>query len=183
MTDPERSTASASTDAGRGPLSGASRASGDGPVRLAEDGPRPELSVVIPLYNEVETVPRLATELTAALDDLRRSWEVVVVDDGSTDGSFDALEAVSESDPRFTVIRFRRNFGQTPAFAAGFDAARGEIVVTMDADLQNDPADIAKVLAEMDAGDYDIVSGWRQDRKEPLLLRRVPSMFGNRVMN
>ena len=87
-----------------------------------------------------------------------------------------------DSDPRFTIIRFRRNFGQTPAFAAGFDAARGDVVVTMDADLQNDPEDIGLLLEEMEDGDYDIVSGWRQDRKEPLLLRRVPSMFGNRVM-
>jgi len=107
---------------------------------------------------------------------------VIVVDDGSTDGSWDALTEVHARDPRFTAIRFRRNFGQTPAFAAGFDAARGRVVVTMDADLQNDPDDIGLVLETMEQGDYDVVSGWRQDRKEPMLLRRIPSLVGNRVM-
>ncbi len=141
-----------------------------------------DISVVIPLFNEVETVPDLARRLGEALERLGRSWEVVIVDDGSSDGSFDALAAVHRADPRFRIIQLRRNFGQTPAFAAGFDAARGRVVVTMDADLQNDPDDIGKLLTEMEAGGYDIVSGWRQDRKEPLLLRRIPSMLGNRVM-
>jgi len=138
--------------------------------------------VVIPLFNEVATVPELARRLTAALDRLGRSWEVIVIDDGSTDGSFEALRDVHDTDPRFTVIRFRRNFGQTPAFAAGFDAARGRVVVTMDADLQNDPDDIGRLLEAMEVEDLDIVSGWRQERKEPLLLRRIPSRLGNRVM-
>lgn len=142
----------------------------------------PELSVVIPLYNEEETIPELARRLTEALTRLGKSWEVVVVDDGSSDGSFAALRRVHEADPRFRVIRFRRNFGQTPAFAAGFDAARGAVIVTMDADLQNDPDDVGALLTEMDRGDFDIVSGWRQDRKEPLLLRRIPSKLGNLVM-
>jgi glycosyltransferase involved in cell wall biosynthesis len=153
-----------------------------GPVRLGALAQPPVLSIVIPLYNEVETVPQLVARLGAALDRLGRSWEVIVVDDGSSDGSFAALRAVQQADPRFTVIQLRRNFGQTPAFAAGFDAARGEIIVTMDADLQNDPDDIGKLLVAMDTGDYDVVSGWRQDRKEPLLLRRIPSLLGNRVM-
>ena len=153
-----------------------------GPVRLAPLDRPPQVSVVIPLYNEVQTVPQLAERLRAALDQLGRTWEVVIVDDGSTDGSFDALRTVQAADPRFAVIRLRRNFGQTPAFAAGFDAARGQVVVTMDADLQNDPDDIGKLLAAMDEGDYDVVSGWRQNRKEPLLLRRIPSLVGNRVM-
>lgn len=151
------------------------------PVRLAVSGVPPEISVVIPLFNEVETIPELGTRLTDALERLGRSWEVIVVDDGSSDGSFDALRALHQADPRFTVIRFRRNFGQTPAFAAGFDAARGAIVVTMDADLQNDPDDIGLLLDEMERGDFDIVSGWRQDRKEPIF-RRIPSKAGNRVM-
>jgi glycosyltransferase involved in cell wall biosynthesis len=90
---------------------------------------------------------------------------------------------VHQADPRFSVIRLRRNFGQTPAFAAGFDAARGSVIITMDADLQNDPEDIGAVLAALEDGDLDIVSGWRQDRKEPLLLRKIPSLLGNRVMN
>lgn len=152
------------------------------PVRLVDAAVPPEISVVIPLYNEVATVPELARRLAQSLDRLGRSWEVIVIDDGSTDGSFEALRAAHAADPRFTIIRFRRNFGQTPAFAAGFDAARGAVVVTMDADLQNDPDDIARVLEAMDEGGYDIVSGWRQDRKEPLLLRRIPSLVGNRVM-
>lgn len=149
-------------------------------IRPPEAGP--DLSVVIPLYNEAETIPELARRLTEALTKLGRSWEVVVVDDGSSDGSFAALRKVHEADARFRVIRFRRNFGQTPAFAAGFDAARGAVIVTMDADLQNDPDDVGALLTEMDRGDFDIVSGWRQDRKEPLLLRRIPSKLGNLVM-
>ena len=153
-----------------------------GPVRLMAVERPPELSVVIPLYNEVDTVPLLARRLRDALDTLDREWEVIIVDDGSTDGSFGALREVHRSDPRFSVIQLRRNFGQTPAFSAGFDAARGDIVVTMDADLQNDPEDIGRLIDTMEAGDYDVVSGWRQNRKEPLLLRRVPSLFGNAVM-
>lgn len=149
-------------------------------LRPREAGP--DLSVVIPLYNEAETIPELARRLTEALTKLGRSWEVVVVDDGSSDGSFAALRKVHDADARFRVIRFRRNFGQTPAFAAGFDAARGAVIVTMDADLQNDPDDVGALLTEMDRGDFDIVSGWRQDRKEPLLLRRIPSKLGNLVM-
>jgi glycosyltransferase involved in cell wall biosynthesis len=152
------------------------------PVRLARQVDRPEISVVIPLFNEVETIPHLVERLATALDRLGRPWEVVIVDDGSTDGSWPALAAAHAADPRFTAIRFRRNFGQTPAFAAGFDAARGQVVVTMDADLQNDPEDIGLVLDAMAEGDYDIVSGWRQDRKEPMLLRRIPSKLGNLVM-
>lgn len=154
----------------------------DGPVRLAPRSEQPEVSVVIPLYNEVESVAPLAEQLSAVLDSLGRRWEVIIVDDGSTDGSFEALAAVHQADPRFTIIRLRRNFGQTPAFAAGFDAARGDIVVTMDADLQNDPRDIPLLLAAMEENGYDIVSGWRRERKEPLLWRRLPSVLGNRAM-
>ncbi len=162
---------------------GTAQRRGANPVHLSpNEGERPEISVVIPLFNEVETVPELGRRLRESLEQLGRRWEVVIVDDGSTDGSFEALRALHEAEPRFVVIQFRRNFGQTPAFAAGFDAARGDIVVTMDADLQNDPDDIGALLAEMERGNFDIVSGWRKDRKEPLLLRRIPSMFGNRVM-
>jgi glycosyltransferase involved in cell wall biosynthesis len=153
-----------------------------GPVRLLAVEEPPEISLVIPLYNEVDTVPLLVERLTRAMDDLGRTWEAIIVDDGSTDGSFQALERVHAEDPRFVVIQLRRNFGQTPAFAAGFDAVRGSVVVTLDADLQNDPDDIERLLETMEKGDYDVVSGWRQNRKEPLLLRRVPSLFGNWVM-
>ena len=142
----------------------------------------PELSVVIPLYNEAENVEPLYAELSSALDATGRSYEVVVVDDGSRDDSFARLREVNCRDPRWRIIRFRRNFGQSPAFAAGFDAARGRAVVTSDADLQNDPRDIARLLAKLDEG-YDIVSGWRVNRKEPLFSRRLPSMMANRMIS
>ncbi|MBE2271324.1 MAG: glycosyltransferase family 2 protein [Anaerolinea sp.] len=144
--------------------------------------PAPRLSVVIPLYNEVENIPHLYTELSAAMDDLGDSYEVVIVDDGSTDGSFIELRKVYERDPHWRVIRFRRNFGQTAGLMAGFEAARGEYIITMDADLQNDPRDIGKLLEKAEEG-YDIVSGWRMERKEPFFSRRLPSMLANRLIS
>jgi glycosyltransferase involved in cell wall biosynthesis len=134
------------------------------------------------LYNEAENVEPLYAELSAALTDTGRSYEVVIVDDGSRDDSFARLRAVHESDPRWRIIRFRRNFGQTAGFSAGFDAARGAIIITSDADLQNDPRDIPKLLEKMDEG-FDIVSGWRKDRKEPFLSRRLPSLLANRMIS
>ncbi|PKO21546.1 MAG: glycosyltransferase [Chloroflexi bacterium HGW-Chloroflexi-1] len=142
----------------------------------------PELSIVIPLYNEAENIEPLYEELRAALAEVNRPYEVIIVDDGSRDDSFARLKAVHERDPRWRVIRFRRNFGQTAGFAAGFDAARGQIVITSDADLQNDPRDIPKLLGKMAEG-YDIVSGWRVNRKEPFLSRRLPSMIANRMIS
>lgn len=142
----------------------------------------PELSIVIPLYNEAENVEPLYVELSAALRETGHTYEVIVVDDGSRDDSFVRLKAVHERDPHWRVIRFRRNFGQTAGFSAGFDAARGEIVVTIDADLQNDPRDIPRLLSKMSEG-YDIVSGWRMNRKEPFLSRRLPSMTANRMIS
>jgi glycosyltransferase involved in cell wall biosynthesis len=142
----------------------------------------PELSVIIPLYNEAENVEPLYAELSAALAETGRSYEVIVVDDGSRDGSFERLKTLHERDPRWRIIRFRRNFGQTAAFSAGFAAALGEIIITSDADLQNDPRDIPKLLTKM-AEDFDIVSGWRVDRKEPFLSRRLPSMMANRMIS
>ena len=142
----------------------------------------PRLSIVIPLYNEAESVPALYEELTAALDALEIGSEVIVIDDGSSDGSFAALEAVHRRDPRWTILRFRRNHGQTTALSAGFQKARGDVVITLDADLQNDPQDIPRLLATLDEG-YDIVSGWRRDRKEPLLTRRLPSMLANGLIS
>ena len=141
---------------------------------------RPELalSVVIPIYNEAGNIERLRQELSAALGEIGREYEVIAINDGSDDKSYDLLNAVAASDERWHVIHFRRNFGQTAAMAAGFDAARGEIVVTIDADLQNDPRDIGRILDKFDEG-YDIVSGWRQNRKESLFLRRIPSMSAN----
>ncbi|MDE2750520.1 MAG: glycosyltransferase family 2 protein [Chloroflexota bacterium] len=145
---------------------------------------RPELalSVVIPIFNEEGNIERLYRELTDTLRDIGRDYEVIAINDGSQDRSWDMLNAVQARDARWHIIHFRRNFGQTAAIAAGFDAARGGIVVTIDADLQNDPRDIALVLDKFAEG-YDIVSGWRQDRKEPLFLRRIPSMMANWIIS
>jgi glycosyltransferase involved in cell wall biosynthesis len=138
----------------------------------------PGLSVVIPVYNEAESIGPLYAGLKDVLEDLGESYEIVMVDDGSTDGSFEVLKELHRSDPALKVIRLRRNFGQASAFAAGFDHCSGQVIVSMDADLQFDPADIPKLLEKMDEG-YDIVSGWRADRKEPFLTRRLPSMVAN----
>ena len=139
-----------------------------------------DLSVVIPLYNEQGNVRPLVSRLIETLSRLSLSWEVIIVDDGSTDGSFEILRELAAGEPRLRVLRFRRNFGQTAAFAAGFDAAQGQIVVTMDADLQNDPADIPALLDKMAEG-YDIVSGWRVNRQDAFLTRRLPSQIANRL--
>ena len=139
-----------------------------------------DLSVVIPLYNEEENVRPLLVQVFAALSQLDLSWEVIVVDDGSTDGSYALLGELASAEPRLKVVQLRRNFGQTAAFAAGFDLAQGSIVVTMDADLQNDPADIPALLEKMTEG-YDIVSGWRLKRRDPFLTRRLPSQMANRL--
>jgi glycosyltransferase involved in cell wall biosynthesis len=135
------------------------------------------LSVVIPVYNEEETVPHLYAEVRAALERLGMPYEVLVVDDGSTDGSLGRLTACTRDDPRWRVIALRRNFGQTAALAAGFDYARGDVIVTLDGDLQNDPADIGKLLAL--AKDHDVVSGWRHPRQDAFLTRRLPSQMAN----
>ena len=144
--------------------------------------PELELSIVVPIYNEEGNIDKLHSELTAALAATGRDYEVIAINDGSQDGSYDLLNAVQASDPRWHIIHFRRNFGQTAAIAAGFDAARGEVVVTIDADLQNDPHDIQALLDKFAEG-YDIVSGWRQDRKESLFLRRIPSALANRLIS
>lgn len=140
--------------------------------------PDPIISVVVPLYNEEEAIDELYRQLTEALEAYGAPYEVIVADDGSTDGSFEKLKATHERDPRWRIIRFRRNFGQTAGFAAGFDRARGEVIITIDADLQNDPADIPKLMAKMNEG-YDIVSGWRVDRQDTFLTRKLPSMMAN----
>jgi glycosyltransferase involved in cell wall biosynthesis len=141
-----------------------------------------QLSIVLPIYNEAESIPHLLAELTPVLQTTGRTFEIICVDDGSSDSSFEELKKRHAQDERVHVVRFRRNFGQTAAFAAGFDRAQGEIVVTMDADLQNDPADIPKLLAKIDEG-YDIVSGWRVKRWRegflPLLTRKIPSAIAN----
>lgn len=136
-----------------------------------------ELSIVVPVFNEEENLPLLYEQLTGTLARLGRPYELIFVDDGSRDNSYSVLKSLHEQDNRVRVIRFRRNFGQTAAFSAGFDAARGEIIITLDADNQNDPADIPRLLDKMAAG-YDVVSGWRQQRQDPWH-RRLPSRIAN----
>ena len=138
---------------------------------------RPTLSIVIPIFNEEENVPILAEEIRAALNPHGIRYEVIAVDDGSTDGSWSRLESVRAADPRWVLVALRRNFGQTAALSAGFDHARGDVIVPLDGDLQNDPADIPRLLAL--AKDYDIVSGWRKNRQDPFVSRRLPSMLAN----
>jgi glycosyltransferase involved in cell wall biosynthesis len=141
-----------------------------------------QLSVVVPVYNEKDNLERLYEEVVAALEKLGQSFEVVLIDDGSSDGSLTILEALQQRDPRVVVIAFRRNFGQTAALSAGFDHARGDTIVTMDADLQNDPADIPLLLTKMAEG-YDLVNGWRHRRKDPFLSRKLPSMIANKIIS
>lgn len=140
-----------------------------------------DLSIVIPLYNEEDNIKNLHDEITAAMEGLGLDWEVVYVDDGSGDKTFDLLREVA-ADHRAKVVGLRRNFGQTAAMSAGFDHALGKVVVTMDGDLQNDPADIPMLLAELNKG-YDLVAGWRADRKDAYLSRKLPSRMANGLIS
>jgi glycosyltransferase involved in cell wall biosynthesis len=142
-----------------------------------------ELSVVIPIRNEAQSLDELYRELTAELERSGRSYEIVVIDDGSTDDSFEILARMQAVDPRWRIIRFRRNFGQTAAFSAGFAHARGRLIVTSDGDLQNDPRDIASMVDTLERGNYDIVCGWRKDRKDAFVSRLLPSMLANRLIS
>jgi glycosyltransferase involved in cell wall biosynthesis len=142
-----------------------------------------ELSLVIPVYNEEENLPHLMDVIRAALTPLKKAWEVVFVDDGSTDKSLEILESLAQKDPdHVRLITFRRNFGQTAAIAAGIDYLMGGTIVLLDADLQNDPADIPMLLAKLDEG-YDLVSGWRKDRKDNLFTRTIPSNIANGLIS
>jgi glycosyltransferase involved in cell wall biosynthesis len=140
-----------------------------------------DVSVVLPVYNEVENLEALHAEITEVLVGMGRSYEVIYADDGSSDGSRQLLADLHARDPHVHVIQFRRNFGQTAAVAAGLRASRGDVVVTLDSDRQNDPHDIPRLIDELDRG-YDMVSGWRKDRKDDLLLRKVPSMVANKLI-
>lgn len=140
----------------------------------------PEISVVVPVFNEAPNLERLHAELTAALEPLGRAYEVIAVDDGSRDESFSVMRKIHAADPRFRVVRLARNFGQNPALYAGFAQARGTVVVTIDADLQNPPAEIPKLLAKLEEG-YDVVQGWRERRKDNPL-RRAASAAINAVV-
>ena len=135
------------------------------------------LSVVIPVYNEQENIRLLYEKLKESLDPLNKEYEILFVDDGSTDRTLSILEEIQTKDNKLVVLSLRRNFGQTAAFAAGFDFSRGDVVVTMDGDLQNDPADISKLLDLI--RENDLVSGWRKKRKDPFFTRRLPSMAAN----
>ena len=140
------------------------------------------LSITIPLYNEAENIAPLYERLIGELERLGRPFEVIFVNDGSTDGSERALDALGVRDPRIKVIHFKRNFGQTAAMMAGIRYASGDIIIPMDGDLQNDPADIGKLLAKLEEG-YDVVSGWRQDRKDHSLRRNLPSRIANLLIS
>jgi glycosyltransferase involved in cell wall biosynthesis len=142
----------------------------------------PDLSVVVPVYNEDQNLQPLYEELSAVLDGIKRGYELIFVDDGSSDASFEVLQQLHDHDPRVKVIQFRRNFGQTAAFAAGFEHACGKVIVTLDADGQNDPAYIPEMLEKMETGDYDLVTGWRINRREPGI-RRWLSTAANRIIS
>ena len=141
-----------------------------------------ELSVVIPIRDEAESLEDLHRELSATLSAWARTYEIIFVDDGSTDRSFEILSRLQAADPQVRVIRFRRNFGQTAAFAAGFEYSRGRFIVTSDGDLQNDPRDIPAMVEELERG-ADVVCGWRKDRKDAFLSRRLPSMTANALIS
>lgn len=141
-----------------------------------------EISVVIPLYNEEPNLTPLYESTRKVLEDLRRAWEIIFVDDGSTDGGYEVLKRLAEKDPSVRVYAFEKNAGQTAAFDAGFKKAKGGLIVTMDADLQNDPADIPKLLEMMDAGDCELVCGWRYKRKDPLV-KKISSKAANFIRN
>jgi glycosyltransferase involved in cell wall biosynthesis len=141
----------------------------------------PELSVIVPLYNEEESVGPLHEAIVGAVDPLGMEYEILFVDDGSRDATFRKASEIARADPRLRVIKFRRNCGQTPAMAAGIDHARGKILITMDGDLQNDPADIPRFLGKIAEGN-DIVCGWRHKRQDKLISRKIPSIIANRII-
>ena len=140
-----------------------------------------KVSIVVPLYNEKENVSALLEAIAEGMGPVDYRWELILVDDGSTDGTVKILEEMQKGRPYMKVIEFRRNFGQTAAMAAGFNYAVGEVVVPMDGDLQNDPADIPRLVAKLEEG-YDVVSGWRKKRKDKLFTRRIPSQIANKVI-
>jgi len=150
-------------------------------VKELESRTAPELSVFLPVYNEQDNIEQLGTRLTDALEALGRSYEIIYVDDGSTDQSLARLRKIAAGDVRVRVVSLARNYGQTAAMSAGIDHARGQILIPMDADLQNDPADIARLLEKLDEG-YDVVSGWRKDRKDRWLTRQLPSRLANKLV-
>lgn len=144
--------------------------------------PAASLSVVVPVYNEIDNIGPLHAELTGALEAIGKPYEIIFVDDGSTDGSTAALAALSIADPRVRVVEFRRNYGQTAALKAGIDHAAMEVIVTLDGDRQNDPADIAGMIAVLEEG-ADLVHGWRRHRQDAMVSRKIPSWLANRLIS
>ena len=142
----------------------------------------PELSLFLPVLDEEENLRPMHAKIALALDALGKTAEVIYVDDGSTDRSLEILKEIASEDDRVRVISLRRNYGQTAAMSAGIDAAKGGILIPMDADLQNDPADIARLLEKLDQG-YDVVSGWRKNRQDKLISRKIPSQVANRIIS
>ncbi len=148
---------------------------------LATESEATDLTIIVPVLNEVDNLRPLVDEIIAALEDETLRYEVLFIDDGSNDGSFELMKELHQEYPQIGAIRFRRNFGQTAAFAAGFDHSKGRIIVTIDADRQNDPADIPVLVAKFNEG-FDVVNGWRQNRQDGFLLRKVPSYLANRMI-
>jgi len=140
------------------------------------------LSVVVPLYNEEENIELLYDELKGVLQSIGNKHEIIFIDDGSSDTSLELLRAIQGRDDSVVVVSFRKNFGQTAAMSAGFDYAGGDVIITMDGDLQNDPHDIPKLLAKLDEG-FDVVTGWRHDRKDVFISRKLPSMIANKIIS
>ena len=140
-----------------------------------------DVSIVLPVYNEEDSMEELYEKLTAVMTKLNRSYELIYIDDGSQDKSVEVIKRVTADDAHARLVILRRNFGQTPALAAGFDAACGKIIVAMDSDLQHNPEEIPKFLEKIDEG-YDVVSGWREKRVDNLFIRRIPSLIANRLM-
>ncbi|MBN1481271.1 glycosyltransferase family 2 protein [candidate division KSB1 bacterium] len=142
---------------------------------------KPDISVVVPFYNEEESIERLWVKLRASLQELGRSYEVIFIDDGSSDNTREIMRNLAVQDKNLRAILFRANFGQSAAMAAGFEASRGKVVIAMDGDLQNDPRDIGRIVEQLERG-YDVVSGWRKNRQDKMISRKIPSKIANRII-
>lgn len=151
-------------------------------VAMGHKEDKTRLSIIVPLKNEKPSIEQLIAEIREVLEKIGDPYEIILVDDGSTDGTWETIRALAEEDKRVVALRFRRNCGQTAALSAGFDHSRGEIIIPMDGDLQNDPADIPKMLKKIDEG-FDVVSGWRRWRKDSFLTRTLPSIAANKIIS
>ncbi|MBN1155415.1 glycosyltransferase family 2 protein [candidate division KSB1 bacterium] len=150
-------------------------------MRKIREQDRLDLSIVVPLYNEEENVNLLHTRIQTVLETIDKTYEIIYVDDGSRDQTYPLLKQIHQQNKHVKVVKFRGNFGQSAAMSAGFDAARGDVVIAMDGDLQNDPIDMPRLLDKLEEG-YDLVSGWRKNRKDKLIIRKVPSKIANKII-